>query len=273
MHPLTYVSALALFLAGGALVLQHTNHHGHTYCEMYLPELVSHYACGGAPKILYNNGNGLVVSESRGIRSLYFGGHVQTRMDTDGVSPTAYVPLVVDEVMNSMYRKKAASVVLLGSGGGAIATDLMRRCEGCDIVGVDHNKEVIRLCNRYFQQETERLSYVHMDAREYLLTRVPVGSTDVIINDAYMSIHHQEASYTVASNHMAQTHILPLAHSRLRAGGVYIVTIRCPSAGPHATPLFDLVRRLERRYRKVRYHTFEEGLSVLPQHHVIVALR
>ena len=45
----------------------------------------------------------------------------------------------------------------------------------------------------------------------------------------------------------------------------------CPSIGPHSSPLHDVVRRLERRFERVRTIRLEEGTSVLPQQHVIVA--
>ena len=88
-------------------------------------------------------------------------------------------------------------------------------------------------------------------------------------------------SAAVLPNHALNAALPDLVHSRLRPGGIYVVTIvrarlrrrracvnmrrhsawrraraqRCPRVGPHATPLLDLMKRLERRFRLARAHT------------------
>lgn len=76
---------------------------------------------------------------------------------------------------------------------------------------------------------------------------------DVVINDATWEVVRKgRADFEVRSTHRDQHRHLQLAHSRVRKGGAYILNVRVPTMGPHAAPLHDIIKRLNRRFSKAR---------------------
>lgn len=119
----------------------------------------------------------LIIEDiATGARRFYEGAAFQSHARRDGESCFAYV-----HIMSELLRKRRR-VLLLGCGGGSLATMLCRR--GVDVTLVDHNSQSFELARRYFGLPgsvrciaADYLDYLSFKPLEYEAIGVDVGSS------------------------------------------------------------------------------------------------
>jgi spermidine synthase len=90
------------------------------------------------------------------------GDYYQSRADRNGVSLFDYI----HAIFGLLVQKRARSVLMIGCGGGSLATMLSRH--GCEVVAVDVNPQAFVLARRYFMLP-DAITCRVVDGFEYLL--------------------------------------------------------------------------------------------------------
>ncbi|HEY8947293.1 MAG TPA: fused MFS/spermidine synthase [Rhizomicrobium sp.] len=124
------------------------------------------------------NDNSLVIEQNNvsGRVSYWYGGAHQSVADTHGISLADYI-----HAMYAFLRQtRARDVLMIGCGGGTLATMLDR--DGVDVTVVDIDPRSIELARRYFHLPDGVTTHV-ADGAEFL--RRTRGRYDAIVLDAY----------------------------------------------------------------------------------------
>ena len=114
-----------------------------------------------------------------------------------------------------LLRKPRPRVLLLGVGGGSVAHALRTLDESAEIVGVEHDPQVLRLARRHFGLDALRLEIVVEDALDYL-TRER-RRFDLVVEDLFIG-----PSRSVRKPPWLLGEGYRLIRDRVRAGGIVV---------------------------------------------------
>ena len=143
-----------------------------------------------------------------GAISYWQGEYYQSRADRNGVSLLDYI----HAIFGLLSQTHAQSVLMIGCGGGSLATMLART--GCAVVAIDVNPQAFVLARRYFGLPSEIECRV-ADGFDYLLaTR---RRFDAIVVDAFHGGR-------IASELLSEG-FFTLARKRLRTGGAVFTNV------------------------------------------------
>lgn len=127
-----------------------------------------------------------VLEKRRDGSRLYFdGGALYTHVDSGGRNLLNYVTSMEQAL------KDAESVLLLGTAGGALATQLSRR--GAEVTAVDNWPAAFEIARRWFHLPPE-VECVHADALEFLRTTSRTWSAIAI--DVFQGVEIPDAILT-----------------------------------------------------------------------------
>jgi spermidine synthase len=147
-----------------------------------------------------------------GAVSYWQGEYYQSRADKNGVSLLNYI----HALFGLVRQKKSQAVLMIGCGGGSLATMLTRA--GYGVVAVDLNPQAFVLAQRHFFLPDDVECRV-ADGFDFL--RATRRKFDAIVLDAFRGGH--VASELLSENFFAQ------ARKRLRKGGAVFVNIHLKS--------------------------------------------
>lgn len=178
-----------------------------------------------------------------GAVSYWQGDYYQSRADKNGVSLLNYI----HAMFGLLRQKKSQTVLMIGCGGGSLATMLTRA--GCDVVAVDLNPQAFVLARRHFFLPDDVECRV-ADGFDFL--RATRRKFDAIVLDAFRG--GRVASELLTEDVFAQ------AKKRLRKGGaifvnIHLVTDKDKTADRVASQMaanFSEVRILDRPGKKYR---------------------
>ena len=143
-----------------------------------------------------------------GAVSYWQGDYYQSRADKNGVSLLNYI----HALFGLVRQKKSQSVLMIGCGGGSLATMLTRA--GCDVVAVDLNPQAFVLARRHFFLPDDVECRV-ADGLDFL--RTTRRTFDAIVLDAFRG--GRVASELLTEAFFAQ------AKKRLHKGGAIFANI------------------------------------------------
>lgn len=143
-----------------------------------------------------------------GAVSYWQGDYYQSRADKNGVSLLNYI----HALFGLLRQKKSQSVLMIGCGGGSLATMLTRI--GCDVVAVDLNPQAFILARRHFFLPDDVECRI-ADGFDFL--RSSRRTFDAIVLDAFRG--GRVASELLTEDFFAR------AKKRLRKGGAIFVNI------------------------------------------------
>ena len=142
------------------------------------------------------------------------GDYYQSRADKNGVSLLDYI----HAIFGLLVQNKARSVLMIGCGGGSLATMLSRT--GCEVVAVDVNPQAFVLARRYFGLPDEIECRV-ADGFDFL--RATRRKFDAIVVDAFHG--GRFASELLSETFFAQ------GAKRLRSGGAIFTNVHVARDG------------------------------------------
>ena len=178
-----------------------------------------------------------------GAVSYWQGEYFQSRADKNGVSLLNYIHVL----FGLLRQKKSRTVLMIGCGGGSLATMLAR--VGCKVVAVDLNPQAFVLARRHFFLPDEIECRV---ADGFKFLRSTRRKFDAIVLDAFRG--GRVASELLTEDFFA------LTKKRLRKGGAVFANIHLASDADRAADRvaaqmrasFSNVRILDRQVKKHR---------------------
>jgi len=135
-------------------------------------------------------------------------GSHQSEADQSGISLASYVHAFYDLLL----QKDARDVLMVGCGGGTLATMLAR--DGRKVTIVDVNADCFDLARRYFRLPPSVLCHI-ADGRDHILSNP--ARYDAIVMDAYLGRHVPAHLQTLA--------FLRLASVRLERRGMLLANV------------------------------------------------
>ena len=148
------------------------------------------------------------------------GGYHQSEADSNGVSLASYI----HAIFGLIYQSKAQEILLIGCGGGTLATMLSRL--GKSVTVIDVNPASFALARQYFSLP-KSVHCLVADGKSFLRTSMQVY--DAVVIDAYQGDR--------IPAHLKSFAFYDLVRGRLSPGGVLFANI-------HVDHVFD--RRVDR---------------------------
>lgn len=145
-------------------------------------------------------------------------------------TPAPWLALAAGAWAGSRPARRAA---VLGYGGGTLARLLRRGDPRLSIAGVDRDPRMLELGRRHLASDIAGVRVDQCDAATWL--RRP-ARFDAILDDLYAPINGWLA------RPVSCTHVPVLAKARLRPGGVYAVSLRCPGGRPERAVISAIVQ-------------------------------
>ncbi len=133
----------------------------------------------------------------------------QSEADEHGVSLSSYI----HALFSLIWQKRSQRVLMIGCGGGTLATLLVRA--GIQVTVVDNNPDTFSLAREYFQMP-EQVKCIVADGLDYL--KVCDEFYDAIVLDAYNGSR--------IPGHLRSLRFLKLVRRRLdRADGIFLANV------------------------------------------------
>lgn len=136
------------------------------------------------------------------------GDYCQSEADEHGVSLSPYV----HALFSLLWQKRSQRVLMIGCGGGTLATLLVR--SGAQVTVVDINPNTFQLARDYFQMPAQ-VKCVVADGADYL--KDCRASYDAIVLDAYNG--------SEIPRHLRSDSFLRLVKRRLDRSGVFLANV------------------------------------------------
>jgi spermidine synthase len=152
----------------------------------------------------------ITILRNRGTGSYIYvqGGYSQSEADCNGVSLTSYI----HAIYGLLAQTASCRVLMIGCGGGTLATMLAR--ENRSVTIVDINPASIALAQRYFSLPPEVISHVE-DGQAFL--KRSRETYDAIVVDAFVGGD--------APEHLCSLKFFQLARQRLTSHGCIFVNL------------------------------------------------
>jgi spermidine synthase len=144
-------------------------------------------------------------------------GSRQSEADCDGISLASYVHAIYDFLL----QKNARTILMIGCGGGTLATMLAR--DDRNVTVVDVNADSFDLARRYFRLPKAVVCHA-ADGRDHILS--DPTRYDAIIVDAYLG--------NQVPNHLQTVAFLRLVSVRLERRGMLLVNVHAQDDGDRA---------------------------------------
>jgi spermidine synthase len=128
----------------------------------------------------------VAVADDDGVRSLYFGGVLQTSIALD--QPGTLIEDYSRAMMSSLiFMNNPRSVLLIGLGGGSLVHFLLRAFPGCRVDVVEIRKRVIDVARDFFLlPQNPNLGIFHASGEDFILDRNNRSAGyDLIMIDAF----------------------------------------------------------------------------------------
>lgn len=133
----------------------------------------------------------------------------QSETDEDGISLSSYI----HALFSLIWQKRSQRVLMIGCGGGTLATLLVRA--GIQVTVVDNNPDAFSLARKYFQMPA-KVKCVVADGFDYL--KVCGEFYDAVVLDAYNG--------SKIPDHLRSLQFLKLVRRRLdRADGIFLANV------------------------------------------------
>jgi spermidine synthase len=133
----------------------------------------------------------------------------QSEADDHGISLSSYI----HALFSLLWQKRSEHVLMIGCGGGTLATLLVR--SGVQVTVVDNNADTFALARTYFQMPAE-VKCIVADGAEYLSTCTQFY--DAIVLDAYDG--------SKIPGHLRSSRFLKMVKRRLeRSDGVFLANV------------------------------------------------
>lgn len=155
------------------------------------------------------------ISRSKdGTLSYYQNGCFHSQSTPRGISVCAYVHVMQQIILQTRARLYAPKrVLIIGCGGGTLATMLMRR--GCKVTVVDINPVAFTIARDYFHMPTE-VTCVAENGLTYI--RTTRQRFDAVVVDVFDSMNNVPIGFRAKKFFVA-------AKAVLKSGGVFIMNV------------------------------------------------
>ncbi len=150
-----------------------------------------------------------VMRNSDGTREYYQNGCFHSQSTARGVSVCAYVHVIYQIIR----QKKARNVLIIGCGGGTLATMLSRK--DCDVTVVDINPAAFSIAKDYFNMPST-VKCVEYDGIAYI--RAAKRVYDAVVIDVFDTANKVPPAFTTKG-------FLGAANKILKRGGVFIMNV------------------------------------------------